>query len=108
MITLIQLTSAIMSTQNKKLRTCSNGHHYYKTSDCPVCPICERENKPGTGFLSLIPAPARRALQQEGITTLQQLSKKSENEILKLHGIGPAAFPPLRKALAEVGLSFKK
>jgi len=97
-----------MSTQNKKPRTCSNGHQYFKTSDCPVCPICERENKPETGFLSLISAPARRALQQQGITTLQQLSKMSEKEISNLHGIGPATFPPLRKALAEVGLSFKK
>jgi len=97
-----------MSVAKKNLRTCIKGHQYYKTSDCPTCPVCERENKPETGFLSLISAPARRALQREGITTLRLLSQKTENEIAKLHGIGPASFPPLRAALTKAGLSFKK
>ena len=26
-------------------RVCPNGHTYYKSSDCPVCPICENEKK---------------------------------------------------------------
>ena len=59
------------------------------------------------GFLSLISAPARRALEGKGITTLQQLSNFSEAEILKLHGMGPSTFPKLRASLTEAGLSFK-
>lgn len=27
----------------KTLRTCKKGHRYYKSSDCPVCPACEKE-----------------------------------------------------------------
>ena len=62
------------------LRICEAGHRYYKSSDCPTCPICEQERKPEEGFLSLIAAPARRALERAGITTLAQLSKQSETE----------------------------
>jgi predicted RecB family nuclease len=67
-------------------RFCKNGHRYYKSSDCPVCPICEEETKPDDGFLSLIGAPARRALERAGIKTLDQLSKHSETDLLQLHG----------------------
>lgn len=95
-----------MSTGN--LRLCTNGHKYYKSSDCPVCPICEKDRKPGSGFLSSIPAPARRALEREGIDTLSKLSKFSEQDLLKLHGLGPGSLPRLRKALKEKGYSFRK
>ncbi|MEP7372093.1 MAG: RNA polymerase alpha subunit C-terminal domain-containing protein [Chitinophagaceae bacterium] len=97
-----------MATANKNPRICSKGHKYYKTSDCPTCPVCENERKPSTGFLSVLSAPARRALEREGIQTLEQLSKKSETEILQFHGMGPATLPKLRSALSTVGLSFKK
>ncbi|MDQ0657796.1 DNA-directed RNA polymerase alpha subunit [Paenibacillus sp. W2I17] len=56
----------------------------------------------------MLSAPARRALENEGITTLLQLAEYTEKEILKLHGIGPSAMPKLRNALEEEGLSFKK
>lgn len=88
-------------------RTCPNGHTYYKSSDCPTCPVCEQERKPKAGFLSLLSSPARRALEHEGITTVQQLSNFTEKEILKLHGMGPASLPKLRAALEMEGLSFK-
>ncbi|EJS65048.1 hypothetical protein COJ27_25430 [Bacillus cereus] len=91
----------------KTLRTCEKGHEYYKSSDCPTCPACEKEKKPTTGFLSLLSSPARNALQHHGIHTIEELSKYSEKEILKLHGMGPASLPKLRKALEESGLSFK-
>ena len=90
------------------LKTCAKGHQYYKTSDCPTCPICEAERKPKDGFLSLLPAPARRALENKRITTLRQLSKFSEEEILNLHGMGPASIPKLRRALQGERLSFRK
>ncbi len=96
-----------MSASENSLRTCKEGHKYFKTSDCPVCPVCEEMRKPDTGFLSLISAPARRALEGKGINTLQLLCQYSEKEILKLHGIGPSAIPKLREALKSEGLSFK-
>ena len=90
----------------KKLKTCNNGHQFYKSSDCPVCPICAAQDKPTSGFLSLLSAPARSALAQAGISTLAELSQHSQAEILKLHGVGPKTLPVLRQALDEAGLAF--
>jgi DNA-directed RNA polymerase alpha subunit len=50
--------------------------------------------------------PAQRALAGAGIKTLKQLTKFSEAEIKKLHGIGPNAINQLQAALADKGLSF--
>lgn len=55
-----------------------------------------------------IARPARRALLAAGYTTLEQLSKVQEKEIMQLHGVGPKALDQLHKALAEKGLSFGK
>jgi predicted RecB family nuclease len=90
------------------LRTCPKGHKYYKTTDCPACPVCEAERKPASGFLSLLGAPARRALENHGILSLKELTKYSEKEILSFHGIGKTTIPVLKKSLEEVGLTFKK
>lgn len=92
----------------KTLRTCKQGHQYYKSTDCPTCPICELQSKPASGFLSTLSAPARRALENAGITTLKKLSQQSEAAILKLHGMGPASLPKLKQSLAAAGLAFKK
>lgn len=92
----------------KTLRTCNNGHRYYKSSDCPTCPICEEAKKPTKGFLSLLASPARNALEHAGISSLEKLSTYTEKEILKLHGMGKATIPILKKALADSGLSLKE
>ena len=97
-----------MATLEKNKRICSNGHIYYKSSDCPTCPVCEAKRKPAEGFLSVLAAPARRALENNGIGTLKDLSKYSEEEILKFHGMGPGSIPKLRKALKEKGLAFRE
>ncbi|WP_064196719.1 MULTISPECIES: RNA polymerase alpha subunit C-terminal domain-containing protein [Emticicia] len=89
------------------LKICEKGHQFFKNSDCPTCPICEQEMKLKDGFLSLLAAPARRALENRNIHTLDELSKFSEVEILKLHGMGKASLPKLRKVLADAGLVFK-
>lgn len=88
-------------------RTCPKGHTYYKSSDCPACPICEAEARPESGFLSELSAPARRALETEGITDATTLADYSEKEILALHGMGPSTMPKLRAVLAEAGLAFR-
>ena len=89
------------------LKTCPKGHKFYKSSDCPVCPICEEERKPKESFLALIAASARRALENEGITSLEKLSAYSEKEILSLHGMGKSSLPKLNDALNKAGLAFK-
>lgn len=65
------------------------------------------ELKPKDGFLSLISAPARRALERENIKTLDDLAKWTEKDLLALHGIGPSTIPKLSKALHEVKLNLK-
>ena len=90
----------------KQLKICDRGHKFYKSSDCPSCPICAAEDKPETGFLALLSAPARAALEHARISTLTELSKYSEREILKLHGMGPKSLPVLRQSLHEAGLTF--
>jgi predicted RecB family nuclease len=89
-------------------KVCANGHVFYKTSDCPTCPQCEYDRKPSDGFLSVLGAPARRALERAGITSEEQLAGYLESEILKLHGMGPASLPKLKAALAKKGLQFKR
>lgn len=51
-------------------------------------------------------APARRALIGAGYVQLEQLTRISEVEIKRLHGIGPNALKQLRHALEARGLSF--
>ena len=96
-----------MSALKKTLRICSKGHKYYKSSDCPVCPICEKEKTKNDKLFPGLSAPARRALENAGIKTLFQLSKKSETELLKLHGMGKSAIPKLKAALKSNGLLLK-
>lgn len=59
-------------------------------------------------FLDTLVAPARRALENNNITTLKKLSAFTESEILAFHGMGPSTLPKLRSALKDEGLSFKK
>ncbi len=89
-------------------RTCPKGHRYYRNRLCRVCPVCEKGRPASAPFLAALYAPARRALEGAGITTLEKLSAYSESEILSLHGIGPSAIPKLKAALKAAGLSFRK
>jgi uncharacterized protein YdhG (YjbR/CyaY superfamily) len=66
----------------------------------------EKKN-PNDGFLSLLSAPARRALENNEIKTLAQLAKFSEKEILEFHGMSKNSIPKLKEALAGQGLKFK-
>lgn len=54
-----------------------------------------------------IGAPAARALEEAGYTSLKQLTKVSEAELGRLHGMGPKALRILREALKSKGWSFK-
>ncbi|MGC4193161.1 MAG: hypothetical protein QM589_18595 [Thermomicrobiales bacterium] len=65
----------------------------------------------GTALDSLpvnIGAPARRALADIGITTLEQLPAHSARDLLALHGVGPKAIRILTALLAERGLAFRE
>ena len=81
----------------KNLKNCKQGHQFHKSSDCPT-----------SSFLSFIPAPARRALENNGIKTLEQLSVYSQKEILQFHGMGKSTIPKLQKLLSDKNLSFNQ
>ena len=51
-------------------------------------------------------APARMALTGAGYVRLEQLTRVSEAELKKLHGLGPHGINLLRNALNEKGLFF--
>ena len=95
-----------MTRSAKSLRVCSNGHSYYKSSDCPVCPLCEAERGPDEKSFSALSAPARRALENAGIKTCADLAKRTESEIMALHGMGPSSLPKLKAVLKSKGLKF--
>lgn len=87
-------------------KTCSNGHSFEKTSDCPTCPICERDRM-ATSAIPRIGAPATRALENAGVQGLQELANWSEKDLLALHGMGPRAVGLLREHLADQGVAFR-
>lgn len=101
-----QKSTSKNSSENGVLKVCRQGHRFYKSSDCPVCPKCESLKK-GSGFLNGISAPARRALENEGIKTLKTLSKYTEKDLLQLHGFGKSSLPALKNALRAAGLRLK-
>jgi len=96
-----------MTASKKQLKTCPEGHQFYKSSDCNTCPVCAKENKPASGFLAPFSSPVRNALTNAGIDTVQQLANHTEKEILALHGIGKSSLPRFYEALAAAGLQFK-
>ena len=55
--------------------------------------------------LPKVGAPATRALQNAGYTTLRQLADAPRQELAALHGMGPKALRILEAALAERGKS---
>ncbi|ANH82102.1 hypothetical protein A8C56_14970 [Niabella ginsenosidivorans] len=94
--------------KDRTVRICPQGHQYYKTSLCPVCPVCEAQRKPENSLFVSISAPARRALEAKGIDSAAKLAVLSEKEILALHGMGPSTIPKLKAVLRKQGLQFKK
>ena len=90
-----------------KLKTCKNGHTFYKSSDCHVCPECEKINKNNNQFPGFLSSPAKRALINANILSEEDLAGWKESDILKLHGIGPSSLPKLKAMLQKKGYSFK-
>jgi DNA uptake protein ComE-like DNA-binding protein len=50
--------------------------------------------------------PAMRALATADITNLEQFTRISKDELLKLHGVGPKAIRMISEAMEEKGLQF--
>ncbi len=92
----------------KSQRICPNGHSYIKSSTCPVCPICEAGKSMADTRIPKLAAPARRALENAGIQSLNDFASFTENEIMGWHGMGPNAFSKILMALKENKIQLKK
>ncbi|MBK7624790.1 MAG: hypothetical protein IPJ14_19580 [Kineosporiaceae bacterium] len=69
-------------------------------------PARDRPAPPSGTSLPRIGAPASRALNAAGYTTLESLDGVAVAHLLALHGVGPIAIDRLRPALAAIGLAF--
>ena len=67
-----------------------------------------KQNDQQESDLPKLASPAQRALAGAGIQRLEQLTKLSEEQLKRLHGIGPNALKQLHQALRARGLSFAK
>jgi ERCC4-type nuclease len=56
----------------------------------------------------VVAVPARRALENKKIDSLEKLSYFSENEIMQLHGFGKNTMKKLKNYMQEQKVSFKK
>jgi hypothetical protein len=52
--------------------------------------------------------PAQRALINAGIFTVQDLSKRTQRQVMALHGMGPTSIPVLKEALMSAALRFTR
>jgi DNA-directed RNA polymerase alpha subunit len=63
-------------------------------------------DEPKNDFPPGLAQPALRALSAAGYTRLDQFTRVTEADLLKLHGMGPKALGLIRSALHARGLSF--
>ena len=85
-------------------------------SSTSICPLTSSKRKRNAadklaatareGFPPGVAQPALRALAGAGYTGLNQLVKIREEDLAKLHGIGPKAIRLLSEALKRRGQSF--
>lgn len=52
-------------------------------------------------------APEKRALDAEGITSLENLAQRTRHQVEILHGVGKSGMRRFDAALAEVGLEWE-
>ncbi|ERI91401.1 hypothetical protein HMPREF1982_03360 [Clostridiales bacterium oral taxon 876 str. F0540] len=57
-------------------------------------------------LLKKLAKPAQRAIENEGITTMEQLSRYSEKEFSELHGIGKNAMNIIKEIMSENDVAF--
>jgi hypothetical protein len=69
--------------------------------------MAEKKKTVTSDFPAGLSQPALRALDAAGYKTLKQLTKVTEADLLKLHGMGPKGTRILRAALQEKGMDFK-
>lgn len=67
-----------------------------------------RQGVPGRDHYSALPQGTQRALAREGLDDPHKLAELTEEAVLALQGVSPAALPRLRAWLKAYGLGFKE
>lgn len=93
--------------KRKTTRLCVNGHEFIKSSKCLVCPICENSKPINNLFLKQFSAPARRALEKLEIVRVHDICNYTENELTRVHGMGPKALEIMKTLMKELNINFK-
>jgi len=91
----------------EQVLVCEQGHKYRRKGTCRVCPKCERMKSIPDGFLKILSAPARRAMEANGITDLTDLSNYTLHEIAAWHGVGKTTLMLLSQEMTKNKLEFK-
>ncbi len=82
-------------------KICKNGHTFIKLAGSKGCPICNLGAEYTALWWKNIGAPARKALIAKKWNTLAILQLKTEDELLKLHGVGPKAVKIIAEELRK-------
>lgn len=70
--------------------------------------IAAESEPPGGDLPAAIGRPATQALRGAGISTVDEVAKRTERELLALHGVGPRAVRILADVLARQGRSLAR
>jgi hypothetical protein len=65
-----------------------------------------KHQEPESDLPTGLAKPAQRALAAAGYVQLEQFTKLSQADVMRLHGMGPKALDQIRRALAAKGLAF--
>jgi len=68
----------------------------------------KKNEQPESAFPKGVSKPALRALASVGVTSLDQVTRFTETELLALHGMGPKAIGIIKAALLAKGKSLSK
>lgn len=71
-------------------------------------PSTRRAARPSSSDLPRLAKPAQRALAAAGIATLADVARRTDAELLALHGMGPNALAVSRAALAPRQRAMKR
>ncbi len=90
-----------------RFRLSENRHKKTGRSLCDKKWVAEIDDSKLAEELRVLVKPAQRALIHAKLYTLEKISRKSEAELLQLHGLGPSSIPVLSKLLLAKKLAFR-
>jgi large subunit ribosomal protein L21 len=107
-LTRLEVTEVAMLTRKPAARKKAEDAGEMPKADEVPKEAPQASETPEGGLPESIGKPATRALEEAGLTTLEQVANKTEAELLELKGVGPKAVEAVKEALADAGLSLQQ